>query len=174
MSRFTPLWRSDEICVYRFDHPVETEDQAYEANADCFRASFVEEGKFNLEVGDQGWRVAAGDVMLGHPGMRFRASFDGEGFNDTCLSVIYLSADDERFDSSRRWARNTRTVVRLPERVSASRRFGTHSFRRSFVTRSLANGHPEEWGKAPDRPHEHPTALKIPTSCGFPCRTRRG
>jgi hypothetical protein len=58
------LRRSDEICVYRFDHPVEHEDQAYEANADCFRASFVEEGKCNLEVGDQGWRVAASDVML--------------------------------------------------------------------------------------------------------------
>jgi AraC-like DNA-binding protein len=117
VSRITPLWRSDEIYVYRFDHPVEHEDQAYEANADCFRASFVEEGRFNLEVGDQGWRVAAGDVMLSHPGMRFRASFEGEGFNDTCLSVIYLSADDERFDSSRTWARSERPVLRASNRL---------------------------------------------------------
>jgi len=33
----------------------------------------------------------------------------------------------------------------LFERGKGRGRFGTHSFRRSFVTRSLANGHPEEW-----------------------------
>jgi AraC family transcriptional regulator len=117
VALITPLWRSTEICLYRFEHPVEHEDQPYEAEADCFRASFVEEGRFNLEVGERGWRVAAGDVMLSHPGMRFRASFDGKGFNDTCLSVIYLSAGDERFDSSRSWARTERPVLRASNRL---------------------------------------------------------
>jgi AraC-like DNA-binding protein len=117
MARITPLWRSDEICVYRFDHPVEHEDQAYEAHADCFRASFVEQGRFNLEVDERGWRVAAGDVMLSHPGMRFRASFDGSGFNDTCLSVVYLSAGEEKFDSSRTWVRAARPVLRASNRL---------------------------------------------------------
>ena len=45
MARIVPLWRSDEISLYRFDHPVEHEDQPYEARADAFRASFVETGQ---------------------------------------------------------------------------------------------------------------------------------
>jgi AraC-like DNA-binding protein len=111
------LWRSGEISLYRFDHPVEHEDQAYEARADVFRASFVEEGQFNLEVGDGRWRVDAGDVMLSHPGMRFRASFEGKGFNDRCISLIYLAADDERFDAARRWERSGRPVLRASNRL---------------------------------------------------------
>ena len=59
MARIVPLWRSDEISLYRFDHPVEHEDQPYEARADAFRASFVETGRFNLEVGEERWKVAA-------------------------------------------------------------------------------------------------------------------
>lgn len=117
VAQITPLWRSTEVLLYRFNHPVEHEDQPYEAQADCFRASFVEEGEFNLEVGGRGWRVAAGDVMLSHPGMRFRASFEDKGFNDTCLSVIYLSANDERFDKARSWARSGRPVMRASNRL---------------------------------------------------------
>ncbi len=30
MARITPLWQSPELRVYRFDHPVEHEDQSYE------------------------------------------------------------------------------------------------------------------------------------------------
>jgi AraC family transcriptional regulator len=117
MARITPLWRSSELYLYRFDHPAEHEDQAYETQADCFRASFVEEGRFNLEVGDGGWRVTAGDVMLSHPGMRFRASYDGKAFNDTCLSVIYLAAADERFDAALTWARSGQPVLRASNRL---------------------------------------------------------
>jgi AraC family transcriptional regulator len=117
MARITPLWRSNDLSLYRFDHPVEHEDQAYEAHADVYRASFVEQGRFNLEVGEGRWRVNAGDVMLSHPGMRFRASFDGAGFNDTCLSIIYLGAGDDRFDPARSWARSGRRVLRVSNRV---------------------------------------------------------
>jgi AraC family transcriptional regulator len=117
MARITPLWHSAEISLYRFDHPVEHEDQAYEACAEVFRASFVEEGRFNLEVGERRWRVAAGDVMLSHPGMRFRASFEGKGFNDQCLSLVYLAAEDERFDPARTWAKAGRTVLRASNRL---------------------------------------------------------
>ena len=117
MARIVPLWRSDEISLYRFDHPVEHEDQPYEARADAFRASFVESGRFNLEVGEQRWQVAAGDVMLSHPGMRFRASFEGKGFNDRCISLIYLAAEDERFDAARTWARPERRVLRASNRL---------------------------------------------------------
>ena len=117
MARILPLWRSDEISLYRFDHPVEHEDQPYEARADAFRASFVETGAFNLEVKDRSWRVAAGDVMLSHPGMGFRASFEGKGFNDTCISLIYLAAEDERFHAARNWARPERRVLQASNRL---------------------------------------------------------
>lgn len=117
MARIVPLWRSDEISLYRFDHPVEHEDQPYEARADAFRASFVETGRFNLEVGEERWRVSAGDVMLSHPGMGFRASFDGKGFNDRCISLVYLAADDERFNAARAWARPERRVLRASNRL---------------------------------------------------------
>lgn len=117
MARVTPLWQSDEIKLYRFDHPVEHEDQAYDECSDAFRVSFVEEGKFNLAIGESRWRVGAGDAMLSHPGMRFRASFDGKGFNDTCLSIIYLAADDERFDREHTWAKAERPVLRASNRL---------------------------------------------------------
>lgn len=117
MARVVPIWRSVELSLYRFDHPVEHDDQAYEARADAFRASFVEEGRFNLAVGEGRWRVAAGDVMLSHPGMRFRASFEGKGFNDRCISLIYLAAEDDRFDAAGSWARSGRPVLHATNRL---------------------------------------------------------
>ncbi len=104
MARITPLWRSDEISLHRFDHPVEHEDQPYEEVADAYRASFVEEGRFNLEVSDRRWRVRAGDIMLSYPDMRFRAGFDGGGFSDICLTLTYLAANDDDFDKAGCWA----------------------------------------------------------------------
>jgi hypothetical protein len=123
MARITPLWRSDEITFYRFDHPVEHEDQAYEECSDVFRASFVDEGKFRLETGEQRWNFAAGDVMLSHPGMRFRASFEGKGFNDTCLSIAYHGAANDRFDPARSWAKSGRAMLRQRD-LPAARRGG--------------------------------------------------
>lgn len=117
MARITPLWRSAEISLYRFDHPVEHEDQPYQARAEAFRASFVEDGQFNLAVGESRWRVGAGDVMLSHPGMDFQASFEGRGFNDTCISLVYLSAGTERFDAERSWARSGRAVLPATNRL---------------------------------------------------------
>lgn len=117
MARIVPLWRSDEISLYQFDHPVEHEDQPYEARADAFRASFVETGRFNLEIGEKRWRVEAGDVMLSHPGMRFRAGFEGKGFTDRCISLVYLAAENERFDPARAWARSERRVLPASNRL---------------------------------------------------------
>ena len=102
MARITPLWATPEISVHRFDHPVEHEDQPYEELAKTYTASFVESGTFDLGVRDNAWRVMPGDVMLSHPGMLFRASFQGKGFNDTCLSLTYLAANDDGFDPTRR------------------------------------------------------------------------
>lgn len=117
MARIVPLWRSAEISVHRFDHPVEHEDQPYEEVADAFMASFVEDGTFDLHVGDDAWRVTPGAVMLSHPGMRFRAAFQGKGFNDTCLSLTYLSANDDGFDPARSWARAGRPVLPASNRL---------------------------------------------------------
>ena len=118
MARIVPLWSSPEISVYRFDHPVEHEDQPYEEVAPSFRASFVEAGTFDLEVGAGQWRVAPGDVMLSHPGMRFRAGFQGQGFNDTCLSIVFTAANDDRFDLDRSWAKVGRPVLSASNRLA--------------------------------------------------------
>jgi AraC family transcriptional regulator len=117
MSRTIPLWRSPEISLHRFDHPAEHEDQPYEETAGSFRASFVERGTFDLEVGEGRWRVTPGDVMLAHPGMRYRAGFEGQGFSDTCLTLTYLAADDERFDHARTWSRAGRPILPASNRV---------------------------------------------------------
>jgi AraC family transcriptional regulator len=117
MARTIILWRSDELSLHRFDHPAEHEDRAYEAVAGAFTASFVEQGTFDLEMMQQRWRLASGDVMLRHPGMRYRASFEGEGFSDTCLTLTYLAAGDDRFDDGHSWARASRPVLRASNRL---------------------------------------------------------
>ncbi|MGH8188177.1 MAG: helix-turn-helix domain-containing protein, partial [Steroidobacteraceae bacterium] len=85
--------------------------------AGAFTASFVDDGTFDLHVDADRWRLAQGDVFLRHPGMRFRASFDGGGFSDTCLTLTYLAADDDRFDAARSWARAGRPVLRVSNRL---------------------------------------------------------
>lgn len=117
MARIMTLWRSEELSLHRFDHPAEHEDQPYEAVAGAFTASFVQQGTFDLEVAQARWRLARGDVLLRHPGMRFRASFEGEGFSDTCLTLTYLAARDDRFDGARSWARAGRPVLRASNRL---------------------------------------------------------
>lgn len=123
MARIVPLWRSAELSLHRFDHPVEHEDQPYEEMADRYMASFVEAGTFDLSVGGAAWRVAPGDVMLSHPGMRFSAGFQGRGFSDTCLSLAFHAANDEEtagphFDAARSWARSGRAVLAASNRLA--------------------------------------------------------
>lgn len=117
MARIVPLWRSDAISIHRFDHPVEHEDQPYEEVSTAYVASFVEAGTFDLAAGGGAWRVKAGDVMLQRPGLRFRASFEGAGFNDTCLTIVYLAAGEDGFDARRSWDRANRTVLRAGDRL---------------------------------------------------------
>ncbi|MGZ5948442.1 MAG: helix-turn-helix domain-containing protein [Caulobacteraceae bacterium] len=117
MSQITPLWSSPELRVYRFHHPVEHEDQPYEEVSDVFRASFVEAGSFDLHVKDRSWRVRRDDVMLSHPDMRFRAGFEGKGFDDVCLSIVYEAAGEDRFDAARSWARSGRHVLPASNRL---------------------------------------------------------
>jgi AraC family transcriptional regulator len=117
MAQITPLWRSDDLSVHRFHHPAEHEDQAYLAVSDVFSASFVEEGTFDLEVGEGRWRVGRGDVLRRHPGMKYTAGFDGEGFSDVCLTLTYLAANDDGFDVDHTWARAATPVARANNRL---------------------------------------------------------
>lgn len=118
MARIIPLWRSDAISVHRFDHPAEHEDRPYEELSTNFVASFVEAGAFDLAVGDGAWRVGAGDVMLQRPGMRFRASYEGAGFTDTCLTIVYHAANDDGFDAKKSWERANRAVLPASGRLN--------------------------------------------------------
>lgn len=118
MAEITPLFRSAEISIHRFSHPAEHEDQPYEETASAYMASFVEAGEFNLEVDGKEWRVGEGDVMLSRPGMRFRAGFEGKAFNDTCLSLTYLAAGDDRFDAAQSWKKANRTVLPASNRIA--------------------------------------------------------
>lgn len=115
MARITPIWNSPELALYRFDHPPEHEDRAYEEKAQHFVASFVEVGTFDLELAGNRHRVRAGDVMMSHPGMRFRASFEGEGFSDTCISLRYVGAGEAGF--GRTWAQAKRPVLKASNRL---------------------------------------------------------
>lgn len=117
MARITPLWTSPEISVHRFDHPVEHEDQPYEEVSSAYMASFVETGTFDLEIAENRWRVNPGDVMLSHPKMRFRAGFQGKGFNDTCLSLTYLAANDDGFDRTLSWSKKGQPILKASNRL---------------------------------------------------------
>lgn len=117
MARIIPLLTIPGIRVHQFDHPVEHEDQPYEEVAGAFMASFVEKGTFDLHVGDARWRAQAGDVMMSHPGMRFRADFQGAGFSDTCLSLTYTAATEDGFDPERSWAGRGEAVLPGSNRI---------------------------------------------------------
>jgi AraC family transcriptional regulator len=116
MARIVPLWHSDELTLHRFDHPPEHEDRPYEMVASAFTASFVEQGTFDLDCRDGSWRLGQGDVLLRHPGMQYRASFEGDGFSDTCLTLSYLAADDSP-DSPRDRGWAARPVLRASNRL---------------------------------------------------------
>lgn len=49
--------------------------------------------------------------------MSFRASFEGSGFSDRCLSIAYSAAEAEKFDPAQSWARSGRHVVGASDRV---------------------------------------------------------
>src|SRR5262245_18810337 len=105
MVQITPLWASDDLSVHRFDHPPEHDDRSFDNVAASYAASFVEQGEYLLQLGEGRWRVRAGDILLMHPGMRYRASAADGAFNDVGLTVRYLSACADDFDAKRTWER---------------------------------------------------------------------
>jgi len=118
MTRRTPLWRTEDISVHRFDHPPDDEAHGpVEEVGEQFIASFVEKGRFDLEVGGRRWRLGPGDVLLLHPSMRFRVSHIERDMSDVCLSVNYVAAEIDGFDRARTWARAQMPVLRASHRL---------------------------------------------------------
>jgi AraC family transcriptional regulator len=118
MTRLTALWRTDDIDVHRFDHaPCEVDHGPVDEVGQRFSASFVETGQFDLDVDGRRWRLGPGDLLLIHPGMRFRVGHGECGLNDVCLSVSYTAAEIDGFDRARTWARAKSPVIRANPRL---------------------------------------------------------
>jgi AraC family transcriptional regulator len=118
MTRRTPLWQTEDISVHRFDHPPCEEDHGpVDEVGQQFSASFVEKGAFDIVVDGQHWRLGPGDLLLIHPGMRFRIGHGDGDLSDVCLSVNYMTAEIDGFDRARTWARARAPVVRANNRL---------------------------------------------------------
>ncbi|NOT89134.1 MAG: helix-turn-helix transcriptional regulator [Lysobacter sp.] len=118
MARRTALWRTDDIHVHRFDHaPCEVDHGPVDEVGQQFSASFVEKGGFDLVIDGRDWRLGPGDLLLVHPGMRFRVVHGEEGLNDVCLTVGYVAAEIDGFDRERTWARARMPVLRANHRL---------------------------------------------------------
>lgn len=123
MTRCTPLWSTRDVGVQRFDHPPGAHDHdPVEEIGERWSASFVERGAFDLLVDGHRWRLGPGDVLLIHPGMRYRVDHAEHGFDDVCLSVHYPGSrvdgsDPESPDRSRTWARARAPVLRADHRL---------------------------------------------------------
>lgn len=116
MARTTHLWRSDELSVHRLDHPADHEDRPYKQIAPAYAASFVEDGAFDLYASGDFWRLGRGDVFLRRPGLVYEAGYEHERFTDTCLTVTYLSAEQDGFDRAHGWTQQ-RPMLRASNRL---------------------------------------------------------
>lgn len=97
MNRLTPLLRTPEVDLALFDHPPHhVHDDPEEEVASSYAINFVERGSFELEIGKSWVRVPEGQVLVTHPGMRFRCRHDEQCPTDECLS---LAVADELVES---------------------------------------------------------------------------
>ena len=124
MTRCIPLWSTRDLGVLRFDHPPDAQhdhdphDHGHaEEIGERYSASFVESGGFDLLVDGERWRLGPGDVLLIHPGMRYRVDHAEHGLDDVCLSVHYTAATIDGFDRARTWARARTPVLRADNRL---------------------------------------------------------
>lgn len=118
MTRRTPLWETADFGVHRFDHPPDAHDHGpADEIGQGYSASFVERGGFDLEAGGRRWRLRAGDLLLIHPGMRFRVDHHDGDLSDVCLTVRYAAAEIDGFDRARTWARAGTPVIPASNRL---------------------------------------------------------
>ncbi|MFZ5638249.1 MAG: helix-turn-helix domain-containing protein [Pseudomonadota bacterium] len=118
MTRCTPLWSTRDVGVQRFDHAPGAHDHVpVEEIGERYSASFVERGGFDLLVDGDRWRLGPGDVLLIHPGMRYRVDHAEHGFDDVCLSVHYAAIEIAGADRARTWARARAPILRADHRL---------------------------------------------------------
>lgn len=88
MNRLTPLLHTPEIELSLFDHPPHHfHDDPEEECAGSYALNFVERGSFELAIGKAWVRVPEGQVLVTHPGLRFRCRHEEQCPTDECLSL---------------------------------------------------------------------------------------
>lgn len=100
MNRSTPLFRSADLTVSRFDHPPhEAHDDPDREEADHHGIAFVQEGSFG--IGTE-W-LHPGGVLLTQPGVAVACRHDSSFPTDVCLAVRFTEAAAGSFEHA--WAR---------------------------------------------------------------------
>lgn len=117
MGEMREVWRSETFLLRRSWHPPEHGDGPFHAVSQGFMATFVERGDFILTTGGVKERLVEGDAFLRHPGMAFHAGFDGTGFNDTCLTLVYLGPTDLPPRPAATWPGVQRPVLRASNQL---------------------------------------------------------
>lgn len=90
MNRVAPLVRTPAVALERFDHPPgHSHCDPERERATGHAVSFVETGTFRVRT-TGAWRaMAAGELLITHPGLEFSCAHDDEHPTDCCLSVSY-------------------------------------------------------------------------------------
>lgn len=106
MAERTPLFQSNLVAVHRFAHAdgCDTPEPVSE-EADNFVVSFVERGHFGIETRKNAWHLETGDILLLHPGLKYRVRHDDGDLSDTCFSVTYRGAPDTQRALWHSWTR---------------------------------------------------------------------
>ncbi len=120
MNRLTPLIRSSQVALFRFDHPAEEiHKDPPEEVALQHSVSFVESGQFDLLIGRRQWRLFPGMVFITNPNLRYRCRHLEQVPNDVCLSISYMGSfarDVQRITDER--ARPVVPVIRSSNRLA--------------------------------------------------------
>lgn len=90
MNQITPIARTDDVSVHRFEHPAGRphRDPVEESSPDL-SISFVERGTFELRLGRRRHAMGPGMMFMTRPGMTYRVRHPGGPPDDVCLTVSY-------------------------------------------------------------------------------------
>src|SRR5688572_24782050 len=92
MNRIELLFSTPAVTLCGFDHPPHTAHRDPEREiAPGHTISFVDEGSFEVEVGDQRWAFGPGSLFVTATGMEFSCRHDCEIPTDRCLSIGYAA-----------------------------------------------------------------------------------
>jgi AraC-like DNA-binding protein len=90
MNRIELLLSTPAVTLCGFDHPPDTAHRDPEREiAPGHTISFVDEGSFDVEVGEQRWAFGPGSLFVTDAGMEFSCRHDCETPTDRCLSIGY-------------------------------------------------------------------------------------